>query len=189
MQFARGFKKDCDSIVANLRAELGVEDSIPIDMDRLGAHLEIPVGSIGEHVETLGLDPESECVSEIYKKTSAVTWFVRRRRHFLYNERHSAPRHRSNLAHEFAHALLGHPPEAELSREQLRLIEDEAKWLGGVLMLSTTEAHRIVSRGLAHQEVIDRHLLSKEMLTYRINVSGAGKRQRGDFGGFRLVLA
>ena len=45
MQFARGFKKDCDSIVASLRAELGVEDSIPIDMDRLGAHLEIPISS------------------------------------------------------------------------------------------------------------------------------------------------
>lgn len=187
MQFARGFKKDCDSIVASLRAELGVEDSIPIDMDRLGAHLEIPISSIGEYVHTKDL--ESECVSEIYKKTSAVTWFHRRRRHVLYNERHSAPRHRSNLAHEFAHALLGHPPEVELSREQLRLIEDEAKWLGGVLMLSTTEAHRVVICGLPYQDVIDRHRLSKEMLIYRINVSGAGKRRRNDLGGFRLVPA
>lgn len=123
-------------------------------------------------------------LSEIYDKVSAFTIFDGQHRSVVYNDRHSMPRHRSNLAHEFAHALLLHPPEGSAGAAQERLHEREAAWLGGVLLLTDKQALHVAASGLSHDEATKRFAISHEMLTYRLNVTAAIRRTRS--GGFTV---
>jgi Zn-dependent peptidase ImmA (M78 family) len=181
-QFARGFKRDCERIVASLREELCVPEFEPIDMAALAAHLQIPVAALRDYVKFSQIACNLVHLDEIYDKVSAFTIFEGPFRSIVYNDRHGMPRHRSNLAHEFAHALLLHPPEGTTDRAQERLYEREAAWLGGVMLLTDKQAFHIASSGLSPDEATTRFRISYEMLAYRLNVTAAVKRAR--FAGF-----
>lgn len=176
-QFPRGFKRSCEQIVAQVRSDLGVRAAKPVDMDELADHLCIPMRSLGELVAEAGFSANDPHVTQSYAKVSAITVFKGRRRHFVYNERHSYPRHRSNLAHEFGHALLLHPPEGEsASRAQDRAHEAEAAWFGGVLMLPDFQALDVARTGMPVDEATEQYELSREMLIFRLRATGALKR-------------
>lgn len=173
-RFARGFKSDCERIVASVRDELAVGDLEPIDMNALASHLDIPLAALSDHLGPFGQRADAKHIEEIYRKVSAFTYFAGRRRCIVYNDSHSVPRHRSNIAHELAHALLHHPPEAHNdSDDRTRLHEVEAAWLGGVLMLTREQAFYIATSRLAYDDAAARFGVSREMLTYRLNVTGA----------------
>lgn len=176
-QFPRGFKSSCEQIVAQVRSELGVHAAKPIDMNELADHLCIPMRPLGELVAQVGVSADKSHVAETYEKVSAITVFAGRRRHFVYNERHSHRRHRSNLAHEFGHALLLHPPEGESpSQAKDRTHEAEAAWFGGVLMLPDFQALDVARTGMPVDEATEQYDLSKEMLIFRLRATGALKR-------------
>ncbi|KUZ69298.1 hypothetical protein WI38_15855 [Burkholderia ubonensis] len=183
-QFARGFKKDCERIVASLREELRLPEFEPIDMTALAAHLNIPLAALHDCVKHSQIPCDPAYLNEIYDKVSAFTIFDGRHRSVVYNDRHSTPRRRSNLAHEFAHALLLHPPEGSAGASQERLHEHEAAWLGGVMLLTDKQALHVVASGLSHDAATKRFAISREMLTYRLNVTAAIRRARN--GGFTL---
>ena len=85
-------------------------------------------------------------------------------------------RHRSNMAHELAHALLQHPPlgsGCEVETEKGN--EAEAAWMSGVLMLTSNQARSIAARRLKWSIAQDAYQLSAEMLRFRMNVTGAAK--------------
>lgn len=176
-EFPRGFKTYCERLVDQLRDELSVCESDPIDMHVLAQHLEIPLRPLGDYVEAAGIPANDPHIAEAYLKVSAVTYFEGRRRLVVYNETHSPRRHRSNLAHEFAHALLHHPPEDEdQSDAGHRLREAEAAWLGGVLMLTNGQALSIARSSVAVEEATARFQLSRDMLVFRLRATGALKR-------------
>lgn len=177
-KFARGFKKDCERIVASLREELRLPEFEPIDMTALAAHLDIPLAALRDCITHSPIPCDPAHLNEIYDKVSAFTIFDRQHRTVVYNDRHSAPRHRSNLAHEFAHALLLHPPEGSAGAAQERLHEQEAAWLGGVMLLTDKQAFHVVTSGLSHDAAAERFAISRQMLTYRLNVTAAVRRAR-----------
>ena len=146
MKLVHGFKTYCERCVGKLRDEIGIDDDDPIDMIQLAVHLAIPVNSLADAVLEARADRQEPRVIEIYERVSAVTFFHEPFRHILYNEEHSPTRHRSNLAHELAHALRQHPPKnSGSSVEREALNEAEAVWFGGVMMLSSTQAKRIAA--------------------------------------------
>lgn len=177
MTFARGFKSECERLVAQLREELALSPFAPLDMGLVAKHLEIPVFPLAHFVELAGLNRTALHLDEIYGNVSALTYFVGSHRTILFNDEHAPARHRSDMAHELAHALLCHPPDdAELTRAQHKLHEKEAAWLSGVMMLTATQARTIVASGWSFPEALDHYLLSPEMLRFRLNVTGAAKR-------------
>lgn len=174
MKFHRGFKSECERHVAQFRSELKLSDDEPIHMEKAATHLEIPVIALREFLARSGRTRNDAAVAEIYSKVSAFTIFNRSHRTIVYNEEHLAPRHRSNLAHELSHALLQHPARnSGLLPEQEKLHEEEARWMGGVLMLTAKQAWRIASERMPHSAAEAQFLVSPEMLRYRLNVTGA----------------
>ena len=180
MKLARGFKSYCERTVSALRAELAVHDDAPVDMDLLANHLHIPVQALGMLLSSSGHSRADPGIDEIYRKVSAFTVFDGPKRTIIFNEEHAAPRHRSNLAHELAHALLQHPPrDSGLGVIQEDVHEEEAAWMGGVLMLTAGQARRIASSGMSFIEAALKYKLSSEMLRFRLNVTGAGRVSAG----------
>lgn len=179
MTFTRGFKASCERLVGDVRTEMAVAEEHPIDMHALANHLEIPVYPLSDIV-SISLDPLRDALlAEIYKSVSAFTVFEGARRTIVYNDEHQFPRHRSNMAHELAHALLLHPPEnSGLGVTQEALHEREAAWLSGVLMLTANQAKTIATRRMSQRQAEDVFQLSAEMLRFRLNVTGAARLLR-----------
>lgn len=175
MKFVRGFKQDCEQVVAVLREELHLQVDEPIDMSGLALYLEIPARSLAAYVGAAGA-ANDENVDEVYQKVSAFTVFRNSHRTIVYNDRHTPPRHRSNMAHELSHALLHHPPLGSgLPATQEEMHEQEAAWMGGVLMLTRSQAMHIARLKLPWTEAMRRFGISQQMLRFRMNVTGAAK--------------
>ena len=108
---------------------------------------------------------------------SAVTVPCGNRKIVLHNDSHSLARQRSNITHEFSHILLGHPLTLPLDEHGCRRIdrdiEDEANWLAGVLLIPDAAAIRILRLGWPQDRACNFYGVSAQMLTFRINMSGA----------------
>lgn len=176
-----GFKKEAEGIAGEVRKDIGLAPFDPLCMWRLAEHLGVPVLSLSElhevpgAVETL-LGPEQGAFS-------AMTVFYDTRRAIVNNDSHSLARQSSNLGHELAHGLLMHQPRPAMDerlgcRHWDDVIEDEAEWLGGCLLIPDEAAFRIAQReptsGL--DGVAERYIVSNQMLEWRLNVTGARKR-------------
>ena len=100
----------------------------------------------------------------------------------IHNDSHSEGRQNSNLAHELAHILLAHPLETvctgDLWRESNSLIESEAAYLGGCVLVPNEAAHRVAALGLDPGSAALRYGVSEDMIKYRLKVSGALRRFR-----------
>jgi hypothetical protein len=176
MKLARGFKTYAERCVAGLREELELVDDEPIDMHELCAHLRIPFYPLSRCLTHSGASRDDPSVVEIYNKTSAVTTFDGPKRTIFYNEEHPTVRHRSNMAHELAHALLQHPPrDSGIAFDAEEENEAEASWMGGVLMLTASQARRIAVTGMPWPTAQVTYQVSAEMLRFRMNVTGAAK--------------
>ena len=109
-----------------------------------------------------------------------MTVFNGRRRVILHNDTHSQPRQHSNITHELCHCVLQHPPAAALDPVTGCRIwdsdhEDEANWLTGELLV-TREVALAVARGkFAADEALARLGVSRPMLRWRVNATGAQK--------------
>lgn len=101
------------------------------------------------------------------------------RRAIVHNDRHAPVRQHSNLMHELAHAFLGHRATPLLQGDGERhfdqLIEAEAHFLGGALLITNEAAYRIARRSLEDTAAAV-YGVSQQMLQYRLQISGARKR-------------
>lgn len=177
--FRRGFKTEANEIAREVRKELGLPFSAPLNPFILAEHLEIPV--IG--MSTLKDDvPESVMHFSNAGQTefSAMTIFAGRKRLIVHNDSHSRRRQHSNIAHELSHGLLMHPPAPALNDFGLRQldkeIENEADWLSGALLVTEEAALNIARRKLSIEAAADLYDVTVEMMQFRINVTGAMKR-------------
>jgi Zn-dependent peptidase ImmA (M78 family) len=111
---------------------------------------------------------------------SAVTVFRGFERTILHNDSHSAGRQASNLAHELSHALLLHPSTPPLDSRGCRdwdpVLEEEAEWLAGALLISDEAALHIVRSEMPLDEARTHYGVSQKMLQFRLNVTGARVR-------------
>jgi len=175
----RGFKAEANEIALDVRRELGLRPIDRLDAWALARYLEIPVHPLS------ALSPWAPSAllhfSEVHPTVfSAVTVFDGPRRAIYHNDAHNPGRQASNLAHELAHGLLLHPPTPALDdrgcREWDQDIEDEATWLGGVLLITEQAALSIVRRGLSMSDAAVIYGVSERMVRYRLNMTGAQRR-------------
>jgi len=172
----RGFKKEAHALAREVRADLGLAPADPLDPFALAGSLEIPVYPVSDL-----RDGAAEAVRHLTERDpsafSAVTIFEGMHKTIWHNDGHALVRQRSNLAHEIAHALLFHTPGSDPdpvhARPWDRIAEDEAQWLGGALLVSEEAAVALARAGTDLVSGAARYGVSTEMLTFRLNVTGA----------------
>jgi len=179
MNFPRGFKTRANQLALEVRDGLGLEHASPICPWSLAEFLGIPIVSlrslkqgapaIAGHVDYLATRG-----SQFF---SAITVFREHRRLIVHNDSHAPTRQRSNLAHELAHALLLHPPHPPFcengKRVYDRVLENEAAWLGPVLLVPNEAARWAATCDLPESEAARHYGVSGDLMRFRLRMSGA----------------
>jgi Zn-dependent peptidase ImmA (M78 family) len=178
MGFRRGFKTEANGLAADVRAELGLGMFDALNPHALADWLEIPIVRLSEFVdEAPAVAHLLEVEQEVF---SAVTVFAGPRRTIVHNDAHAHTRQHSNLAHELAHALLLHPPTPALDNVGCRHwdqdVEDEASWLGGVLLVPESAAIAIAKGRWTAPDAAEHFDVSPAMIRFRLNATGAVRR-------------
>lgn len=179
MSYRRGFKSEANSIAREIRDELGLMMLDALSPWALAEHLAVPIIPLSSfRADALGAVRYLQHVeAEVF---SAVTVFDGPRRTIVHNDAHSTGRQTSNLTHELCHALLLHDPTPALDdrgcRQWNQRIEDEAQWLAGALLVTEEMALWIARGRLSVPAAALRLGVSRSMIAYRLNVTGARKR-------------
>lgn len=179
--FRRGFKKECEEIVSEIRDDLGLARHAPFDPFAYTKLLGIPCIPVSE-LGRYGCPEESlaHIAGEGKRDFSAVTLWKGTRRIIVYNDNNDPERQKSDVTHELAHILLEHEPGPLFGLGGCRnldgLRENEANWLGGALLVPEHVALFIARRRLTEEEAARSHGVSVELMRWRLNVSGALKR-------------
>lgn len=179
MTLRRGFKTEANSLARALRSELGLLFAAPLNPWKLAEYLDIPILTLSEmreaapiHVNYLSTRGNDEF--------SAVTVFDGTRRVILHNDNHTLGRQASDIAHELAHGILLHSPHRAIDENGNRYwdaeMEEEANWLGGALLISDEAALEIAKRNLSIPDAAQLYGVSKQMINFRLSVTGAQKR-------------
>lgn len=189
--FRRGFKAWCENVAIQMRRDLKLNPSDPLDPTNLANRLDV---DILPPEEIPGVEPW--CLKTLLRDDkdswSAVTVTVESRSLIIANSSHSRARHVSNLMHELSHIIIGHEPgRYDLTADGLLLLatykkeqEDEAAWLSGCLLLPREALLRIRRKQLTPRSAAEKYGVSLDMLQYRFNVTGVdqqlkrGRRQK-----------
>lgn len=179
----RGFKTKCENISLQLRRELGIRKSAPLTVRDLARHLS---ALLWEPSEIKGLSENTLAVLTRRGNTawSAVTISCGGVDTVIYNPVHSEARQSSDIMHELSHILLIHEPSQIMVspdnpfmlRSYNERLEEEASWLAGCLLLPRDALIHIRINGLSDDEVCDNYVVSRQLLTYRMNVTGINRQ-------------
>lgn len=175
MGLRRGFKTEANGLARELRAELSLGPADPLDPFLLATFLDVPVHAISE------LTAAPEAIAQLTRRDpsafSAVTVFEGMRKSIWHNDGHALVRQRSNIAHELAHALLLHSPGTTSDPLRARAwdatAEEEAHWAGPALLVSDEAAFSLAYAGTDLVLGAARYGVSTDLMTFRLNVSGA----------------
>lgn len=177
MGLYRGFKTDASDLAYNVRKELGLNGVSPLDPLALAEHLDIRVLGL----RTLREVPQ---VQEYFRQVrpeefSALTVFDGSVRLIVHNDSHAKGRQANNITHELSHGLLMHEPQVALvngCRDWNADAEEEATWLAGVLLVTDDAAMALARSGYTIADGAKRYGVSEQLLTWRMNMSGARLR-------------
>ena len=184
MKLRRGFKKEAEEYAADFRNELDLPLDGRLDPFRVASHLEIPVVGLSKLEGFL----ESEDYEVGEDEFSAATIHDHTFKMIVHNDRHYPQRQNSNVMHEIAHILLGHPPHPPLTGDRCRnfnrMLETEAKELSFALLVPKLAALKIIESGLTVPQGSIVLGVSKDLLQYRIDITDArgwayNRRRRG----------
>jgi len=179
MSYYRGFKAKATRQALKLRSELGLGCYDVFNAVAAASHLRISVLSLGDYATSLS-EEHLHCLRHDEHFFSAMTVFRGEERRIIYNDAHSSERTRSDIAHELSHALLEHPAHVAFHETGCRLIdrdhEEEATFLASALIVTEEMALWTASSGLDPATVSKRFGASPQMLTFRMNMTGAHRR-------------
>lgn len=182
MGFRWGFKTEANDLAREVRRDLGLKLAEPLDPWRLAEYVEIPVIPLSL-LHGVPLWAARELTLSDPSAFSAVTVFRGSKRVIIHNDTHSRGRQANNLCHEVSHGLLLHPPTPALDDRGCRdwddTIEAEATWLAGALLITEEAALTIVRTALPLNLAAERYGVSRAVVQFRLNVTGARKRVRG----------
>ena len=180
----RGFKSRCEAISRSLRLDLGLSHADPLSVALVAGHLNITMWSLAD----LRLENEDfhqlACVDG--ESWSAFTVSAFGRDAIIVNPSRSTARYSSDVMHELAHLILGHQPstmffvrDGEVALRGFNTtIEEEANWLAGSLLLPRAALVHIKHNRLPQSRACTLYGVSKEMLKYRLNVTGVNRQFR-----------
>ena len=179
MKLRRGFRTEANAYAREFRVELGLAPHAPLSPWDLADHLAISVVPLSAFKSDIPV--AVRCLYGRERSSfSAATVFCGRRRLIVHNDAHHPRRQASNVAHELSHGILDHPPTSPLNDDGCRFfdktVEDEANWLGPALLISDEASMFIVEQRLSMPNAISLYGVSKQVITMRINVTGAHKR-------------
>jgi hypothetical protein len=173
----RGFKSRANQISVRLRRGQGLSPEAPIDLRVVAGRLEIdilPLSSFrreypGPVKQLSKIDPSAFSAATLRGDCG--------KRIIVHNDSHDRGRQNNSIAHELAHVLLGHPftlpIDASGCRNIDRDIEDEASWLGAVILITDEAAIHIVRSAFDSDTACSMYGVSLPLLRMRINGSGA----------------
>jgi hypothetical protein len=187
----RGFKAEAERHAQALRATVGSSERESMDLSALAVHLGVAVLPVDDLLDG-GLDVLFDLHAVQPGAFSAATFSPPGKRHIVvYNpinfdgdhvparQARTDGRIRSNVAHEFAHLILGHDVRQTqklgghffftCNPEQ----EEEANWLGGALLLPRPLLLEAARAHWTDEQVADEHHVSTEMARFRMNATGA----------------
>jgi hypothetical protein len=183
MALRRGFKSEANWYAREIRKELGLNPESPLCPWEAAAHLDLYVVGLSE-VKAPSANAYFQSPSG-RKEFSAVRLPAGERMLIIHNDAHDRKRQAANIAHELAHALLIHPLQPLLNAqgerdqsESLKLIEEEASWLGPALLISEEAALNIARRGISIRDASERYGASEDVIRMRLNVTAAHKRTK-----------
>jgi Zn-dependent peptidase ImmA (M78 family) len=179
LMFARGFKTWCENIAVDQRHKLKLRATDPLDPIMLAEYLGVWV-LFPEDIPEVDSKALEVLLIKDSASWSAVTVCSANRVATILNSSHSKARQASDLFHEIAHILLGHQPTRIDVTEDGTLVlntydsnqEAEANWLAGCLILPRPALLHIRHQNLDQQTVFKEYSASKEMLKFRLQVTG-----------------
>ena len=177
MSFPRSFKAQANRIAIGLRTQMGLAAAAPLDLEALAERLRVDVVRLSDFAATCP-DQVAQLTSRDTTGFSALIFPVGDGRNVaIVNDGHSQGGQNSNLAHELAHLLLLHSPEEVNNCAGCRnfdsAVENEASFLAGCILIPDAAARRIVRSGIDADTAQLRYGVSRRMLDWRLNVSGA----------------
>lgn len=179
MALRRGFKAEANTIARQVRSELGISFAAPLDPWTLAEDLAIPMITLSS-MSDLAPNASQHFSSVNSSEFSAVTVFRDTKRVIVYNDSHSKGRQASDITHELSHGLLLHTPKPALATNGCRDwdedLEDEADWLGGVLLISEEAALNIARLRMTIEEAALFYGVSEKMVRWRLSMTAAHKR-------------
>ncbi|MCS6875161.1 MAG: ImmA/IrrE family metallo-endopeptidase [Pyrinomonadaceae bacterium] len=100
----------------------------------------------------------------------------------ILNPTHSRARQNATLMEEICHIFLGHKPSKihANSKDDLREysfeVEEEAYSVGAAALVPFSSLKRMINKGLSSQQIANHFKVSRELVEYRIKVTGLWKR-------------
>jgi Zn-dependent peptidase ImmA (M78 family) len=177
MSLRRGFKTEANRMSVSLRLSLGLTPEAPIDVDAAARKLGLIVVPLSRFRQTnaSAVRQLSEIDPGAFSAATVPCGF--NKRVIVHNDSHSRGRQRSNIAHEIAHVLLKHPFSLPIDTSGCRNVdrdmEDEAAWLGSVILIPNEAAMHIVRSSMDKVSACRLYGVSGPLLRMRINASGA----------------
>ncbi|MGN6221868.1 MAG: ImmA/IrrE family metallo-endopeptidase [Microbacterium sp.] len=174
-------KKHVTDLAYQTRDELGLSPFDRLDPLVLADYLEIPVLRLSEFQMD---NPEASeyFLSRDPGAFSGLTVFHGTGRIILHNDAHSPARQASNICHELGHGLLLHDPTPAVDgsgcREWDQVMEDQAQWMAGALLIHEVGLVTALRRGNDVRDIARRYGASEDMVSWRINMTGAHRRAR-----------
>ena len=179
----KGFKTKCENISLQLRKELGIRKNFPLSTRDLAQHLSV---LLWEPSDIRGLSNNTLTVLTRRGNTvwSALAISYAGVEAVIYNPVHTKARQSSDIMHELSHLLLAHEPSQIMVspdhpfvlRSYNKETEEEASWLAGCLLLPRDALVHIRINGLSDDEACDSYVVSRQLLTYRMNVTGVNRQ-------------
>jgi len=177
----RGFKSEVEKIAIEIRNELGLSLSQPLNAYSLADHLGIPIVKLND-LRDQGASKTSirQLTGRGRGEFSAVSVFDGTRCLIVVNESHAPTRLSNTITHELSHLILGHEPSSPIGmggcRKWDEVQEDEANWLAGELLVPRVTALAIARRQVDVKMAARRLGISEKLLKWRLNHSGASKQ-------------
>ena len=181
MALPNGFRSTANRIAEDVRAGVGVHLCARLDPRLVAAQRGCALIALSalrqaapeavDHFSTGGR-----------QRFSAFTLVAGEARAIVYNDSNSPARQTSDIAHELAHDLLGHPPGSAVDPIGCRRwdedAEDEADWLSATLLVPDEAAIHVARSGLPIAAAAWRFGVSVRLMRWRLNVTGARRRAR-----------
>jgi Zn-dependent peptidase ImmA (M78 family) len=189
LRHRQGFVKESEEYALEFRKELNLSEHAPLNPFLLAEFLCVPVIALSEH-PTITRERKIQFSTKWRDEFSAATLAHGTRREIVHNDSHHHYRQNSNIAHELAHIILGHPPKPPMLTDGCRnfdkLLEREAHDLGFALLVPRPAALYAVEEISNTRQACEHFGVSEPLLTFRIRKTDARRwaqnRARKRFG-------
>lgn len=181
----RGFKAYAETLAVEVRKEMGIPAHERLCAFELSDFLGVPTLSFSQLMPDARKKGLQEAqLQALQKEVHGLCIPFGNGRAIIYNDANPPARQQSDVAHEASHILLRHPLADVVSgavSQRSKELEDEAAHLGGALLLPRPAALHVLQQQMSMDTAATNYGISKEMVVYRCNVSGARQihRRRG----------